>query len=139
MKKIYFGHSRMLYGKQKELDAIWVIIKHYPEYMIINPNIPEHQENCRQKIGGDYTPGKEIGYFLRLTDPTDIGCFLPYDENKWSAGSAAEAKYMKDAGKSIFLINIEDETLTPITEDFDSYTFEETSKKLGESGIKHLM
>lgn len=131
----------MFYGTEKELDAIWIIIKNYPTATIINPNIPEHQKNCRTSFGGDYTPGKEIGYFFKLTDPTDIGCFLVSDINKWSAGSAAEANYMRDADKPIFFIHLESGIISPITKDMkiNSYTFEETSKELGDSGIKHLM
>ena len=137
--KIYFGHSRMLYGTEAEKDAIWLIVKAYPTAMIINPNIPEHQENCRNFTGGDYTPGKEIGYFLKLTDQTDVGCFLTYDSRMWSAGSAAEAAYMKNAGKPVFYINLEEGIILPVTKKIVSYTFEETSKNLEAAGIKHLM
>jgi hypothetical protein len=137
--KIYFGHSRMLYGTEAEKDAIWLIIKAYPTAMIINPNMPEHQENCRNFTGGDYTPGKEIGYFLKLTDPADVGFFLTYDYHKWSAGSTAEANYMRNAGKSIFYINLEEGVILPFAGDIVSYTFEETSKNLEAAGIKHLM
>jgi hypothetical protein len=137
--KIYFGHSRMLYGTELEKDAIRLMTNAYPKATIINPNIPEHQENCRSLIEGDYTPGKEIGYFLKLTDQTDIGCFLTHDYHKWSAGSAAEANYMKTAGKPVFYINLAEGIILPIMGDIVSYTFEETSKNLEAAGIKHLM
>jgi len=126
----------MTYNTQMELDAIWVILLKYPECQIVNPNIPEHQNDCMKSIKGDKTPGKEIGYFLKLTDDCHIGCFLQYYAGRWSAGSAAEANYMLDSGKNIYQIDIINKTLTPILEPVESYTFKETLDKLVAHGIR---
>lgn len=129
----------MTYGTEMEEKALKIIKKHFPDYEIVTPALDEHQEGCRYSIDGKYLPGKEIGYFLRLSDETEFGCFLQYYSGEWSAGSATEVNYMLKAGKKIFLINLEDETLKPITKPVKSLTFEETSKRLGEAGIKRLM
>lgn len=133
--KIYFGHSRMFYNTDTEKKAIEIIMKHYPDAEIVNPNIPEHQDDCRKSIDGDPTPGKEIGYFLDLTTPTELGCFLVYDPTKWSAGSSAEVHHMMSDGKPVFFINLTTEELEPITNPIQSYTFEETLVELENAGI----
>lgn len=139
MKKIYFGHSRMTYNTQMEKDAINLIEKLYPGYEIVNPNIPEHQEGCWFSIDGEKLPGKEIGYFLRLSDDCKIGCFLQYYKDKWSAGSAAEVNHMIDAGKPVFQVNLEFETLDPVNGPVEAFTFQETMKKLVDAGIKDYL
>lgn len=139
MKTIYFGHSRMTYDTQMEIDGVWVIINNYPDCRIVNPNIPEHQDKCRESIGDDLTPGLEIGYFLDLTEPCDIGCFLQYYLNKWSAGSAAEANHMLSVGKPVYQIDLIYKKLIPVIEPVDALTFEETLDKLVEKGITEYL
>lgn len=139
MKYLYFGHSRMLYGTKEEKLAFKLLKKLFPDYEIIDPSLEEHQINCRKTLGVNYKPGKEIGYFLKLTDLAEFGCFLQYYPKTWSAGSATEVRYMLKAEKEVFLINLETEELESITEDVESFTFAETSKKLGEAGIKRFM
>jgi len=137
--KIYFGHSRMTYNTDAEERAIALIKKLIPEAEIVNPNIPEHQEGCWYSIEGEKLPGKEIGYFLRLSDPCDIGCFLQYYPDKWSAGSATEVNHMIAAGKRTFQINLEKERLDPIDEPVEAFTFEETLTKLSDAGITEYL
>lgn len=139
MKSLYFGHSRMYYGTEEEKRAIEILKEHFPKYKIVNPNIPEHQKRCRYSIDGKYLPGKEIGYFLDLTGPTEFGCFLQYYSEKWSAGSSVEMIYMRDAGKKLFLIDLETESIKLFTGEIKSQSFKETSNRLGKAGIKHLM
>jgi hypothetical protein len=127
--KIYFGHSRMTYNTQMELDAIWIIVCEYLDCQIVNPNIPEHQEACVKTMGDKPRPGKEIGYFLNLTEDCDIGCFHSYYLPLWSAGSATEVNFMLEAGKKVFQIDIIEKTLTPIIEPVESFTFQETLDK----------
>lgn len=126
----------MTYDTQMELDAIWVIVKNYPEALLINPNIPEHQSSCMKTMGDKPVPGKEIGYFLDLTKDCDFGCFHSYYLPLWSAGTATEVNFMLDAGKKVFRIDIEEEVLIPIIEPVESFTFKETLDKLVEHGIR---
>ena len=134
--KIYFGHSRMTYNTQLELDAIWVIVKNYPEALIVNPNIPEHQTLCIKTMGDQPVAGKEIGYFLDLTKDCDIGCFYSYYHPLWSAGSGSEVNYMLKCGKEVLLIDLKEEILIPIFEPVEMFTFKETLDKLVEKGIR---
>lgn len=137
--KIYFGHSRMLYNTDEETEAIKLMEWLINEAEIVNPNIPEHQEGCWYSIDGEKLPGKEIGYFLRLTDDCDIGCFLQYYEGKWSAGSAAEANHMLKAGKKVFQINLEKQRLDPVEKPVEAFTFQETLNKLVDEGIQDYL
>jgi hypothetical protein len=137
--KIYFGHSRMTYDTPEEQKAIQIIKDWFPQSEIVNPNIPEHQEGCWYSIEGEKLPGKEIGYFLRLSDQCDIGCFLQYYTGKWSAGSATEVNYMLEAGKQVFEIHLILEHLKPIVEPVESFTFQETLDKLVEVGKKEYL
>ena len=129
----------MTYNTLMEEDAIAIIQKHYPNAEIVNPNIPEHQEGCWYSIEGERLPGKEIDYFLRLTQPCKIGCFLQYYPNKWSAGSASEANYMLDDKKIIKQVNLALGTLDPINGPVDTFTFEETMDKLVDAGIREYL
>jgi hypothetical protein len=135
--KIYFGHSRMTYGTKMEEKAIEIIMKHYPGCEIINPNIPKHQTACNKYISKDSEVGKEMGYFHKLTHDTEIGCFFQYYHGNWSAGTASEAHYMQKAGKRIFQINIDDESITEIVEEINSFSFQETRDKLHKAGLTH--
>ena len=137
--KIYFGHSRMLYFSEEEKEAIELMKSLMSDAEIVNPNIPEHQEGCWFSIDGEKLPGKEIDYFLRLTDDCEIGCFLQYYDGKWSAGSASEANYMLKAGKKVFRINLEKKRLDPVEEPVDAFTFEETLDKLVDEGIRDYL
>lgn len=129
----------MTYDTIMESDAINIILKAFPKCEIVNPNIPEHQDSCRNSIGGDPTPGKEIGYFLELTEPCNIGCFFQYYTDKWSAGSATEANYMLENNKPIFQIDIIKQMMTRIIQPVEAYTFKETLGKLVESGVTQYM
>lgn len=129
----------MTYGTEMEKKLIEIIKNHFPDYEIVNPNIPEHQDRCRESIGGDPTPGKEIGYFLKLTDDTDIGCFFSYYKPLWSAGSAAEANYMLNCGKRVFVIDNLANSVEEIHEKVESFTFAETVEKLSNVGLTEYM
>jgi len=135
MDTIYFGHSRMTYDTQMEMDAIWIIINAFPNCKMVNSNIPLHQDSCWDAIKDEPAPGKEIGYFLDLTEECNIGCFLQYYAGKWSAGSAAEVNYMLEAGKKTFQVNLPKKTLEPVIERVEAFTFQETLGKLSEAGI----
>jgi hypothetical protein len=137
--KIYFGHSRMTYNTEQEQLAIKFLQWLMPQATIVNPNIPEHQEGCWYSIKGEKLPGKEIGYFLRLSDPCDIGCFLQYYPDKWSAGSATEVNHMFAAGKNVFQINLDEYKLNEIEQPVEAFTFEETLDKLVDSGIRDYL
>ena len=137
--KIYFGHSRMTYNTDAEEKAIKLLEWLMPESEIVNPNIPEHQEGCWYSIEGEKLPGKEIGYFLRLSDPCDIGCFLQYYPDKWSAGSATEVNYMIESGKRVFQIKLEKQRLDPIQQPVEAFTFQETLDKLEDAGITEYL
>ena len=137
--KIYFGHSRMTYNTLKEEVAIKFLQVLMPEATIVNPNIPEHQEGCWYSIEGERLPGKEIGYFLRLSDPCDIGCFLQYYKDKWSAGSATEVNHMFAANKRVFQINLKEQRLDVIEQPVEAFTFEETLTKLSDAGITEYL
>jgi hypothetical protein len=110
----------------------------FPNHKIINPNTPEHGNDCRKLLGNNPTPGKEITYFLKLSDTCDIGCFLQFYKDRWSAGSAAEANHMLNNGKQIFQINLEKQTLERINKPVSSFTFQETMNKLKENGKGYL-
>ena len=131
---IYFGHSRMTYNTKMEEKAIEIIKKHYPDCEIVNPNTSTHQEGCRELLKEDSKPGDEMEYFLRLTNKADIGCFLSYYKNKWTAGSATELRHMMKDGKPVFQVDIENERLLKI-EKVESFSFEETSRKLKKAGL----
>jgi hypothetical protein len=137
--KIYFGHSRMTYNTDEEKEAIKFLQWLMPEATIVNPNIPEHQEGCWVSIKGKKTPGREIGYFLDLAEPCDIGCFLQYYEGKWSAGSATEVNRMFADGKRVFQINLKEQRLDAIEQSVEAFTFEETLDKLVDSGIRDYL
>ena len=137
--KIYFGHSRMTYGTEMEKKAIEIIKKYYPGCEIVNPNIPEHQEGCLKYLGGDFTPGEEMKYFLDLTEPCDVGCFLQYYRGRWSAGSAAECNHMGMGRKPVFEIDLSKESLIEIEKVVHALSFEETREKLHDAGLTHFM
>ncbi len=137
--KIYFGHSRMTYGTDMEMQAINVIEAHYPNCIIVNPNIPKHQEGCAKYLAGDFVPGDEMGYFHDLTHGCEIGCFLQYYQGKWSAGSASEANYMRKHGKKIFEVILNEERLEEIFDEVVSLSFRETRDRLHEAGLTQFM
>ena len=137
--KIYFGHSRMTYNTDAEEKAIKLLKELMPEAEIVNPNIPEHQDGCWVSIEGKKTPGREIGYFLKLTEDCEIGCFLQYYTGKWSAGSATEVNHMIESGKRVFEINLDLQRLDPISQPVEAFTFEETLTKLTDAGITEYL
>jgi hypothetical protein len=134
MKSIYFGHSRMTYDTEMETQALNIIRKNFPEYEIINPKLEKYQKECRAQMKEDHKPGDEIGYFLKLSDQTEFGCFLQYYERRWSAGSATEINYILGCGKKAYLVNLEKETLDQIVKPVKSLSFDETYKRLIEAG-----
>jgi hypothetical protein len=124
----------MTYDTEMEMQAINIIKKHFPDYKIINPKLQKYQEECRQLMGDKHDPGEEIGYFLDLTEPCEIGCFLQYYSGDWSAGSATEVNHMYGGGKKVFLIDLESESLKPVTKTVKSLSFDETYKRLAKAG-----
>lgn len=132
--KIYFGHSRMTYGTPEERKAIFIIADYYPNCDIINPNTPLHQNGCSEYAGDESAPGKEMKYFLDLTDDCDVGCFYQFYPGKWSAGTACETNYMIGAGKSVFQIDLKQNLLIPIRKRVEALSFDETYDLLVKSG-----
>lgn len=128
----------MTYGTDNEKKAIEIIKKHHPNCEIINPNTPEYQNECARRISTNknFKPGDEIGYFHKLADDADIGCFLQYYDGKWSAGSASELNYLKGKGKQTYKINLEEESLEEIDK-IEAMSFQETLDKLYEAGLRH--
>jgi hypothetical protein len=129
----------MTYNTEEETQAIKLLEWLMPQAIIINPNIPEHQEGCWFSIEGEKLPGKEIGYFLRLSDPCDIGCFYQYYPDKWSAGSATEVNHMMEASKRVYQINLGQNRLDEIRQPVEAFTFEETLTKLSDAGITEYL
>jgi len=127
-KKLYFGHPRLYYNTKWETKAIQMIMKKFPDYIILNPNQRNRFEKSVKKGG--------FKIFYTLTERSNIGVFMLLEDGRWGGGIYKEAEYMEKQNKKIFEVNpwkkyIRPTTtkgVTPINKDdpyYKQFTYEE--------------
>lgn len=94
--KIYFAHPRATYGGNRERKAIDLIKKKFPDYIVVNPNIPPIQG----RVG---TMGFDI--FFKVIDTVDFVVFMSFDDGKAGNGTWRELQYTDRKGKKIYKVN----------------------------------
>lgn len=94
--KIYFAHPRATYGKKEETQAIRMITKEFPEYIIVNPNV-------------DWIQGRvdDMGFdiFFKVINTVQILCVLPFPDGKIGNGSYRECTHADKNGIPIYVVN----------------------------------
>ncbi len=96
-KYIYFGHPRLYYNTNEETKAIKMIMKKWPNHLIINPNQKQRFDRQVKKMG--------FKIFNILVDKCEIGVFMLMEDGRWGGGIYKEAYRMESHGKSIFEVN----------------------------------
>lgn len=94
---IYFGHPRLYYNTNEETKAIQMIMKKWPDYIIMNPNQRNRFEKSVKKSG--------FKIFNILVDKCEFGVFMLMEDGRWGGGIFKEASRMESSGKKIFEIN----------------------------------
>lgn len=97
-KIIYFAHPREIYDTPVEKDWMNKLRKQFPEYVIDNPNQPNHLKHVSKE--------GEI-YYLNLIKHYDAVIALPLAKNIISNGTSIEIKYGFKIGIPVFIINLE--------------------------------
>jgi hypothetical protein len=105
MNRIYFGHPVNFYGTPKEEDLVRIIERHFPQYLVENPNQPHHQAGYREwkertGNGMDY-------YFQKVLPGMAAGIFLPFEDGMIGAGVYGEAEFLAANGKPLHEISLE--------------------------------
>ena len=97
---LYFGHPVNTYDTDLEHALIGVIGARFPEYLVENPNRPEHQRAYREWKA---RTGNGMDYYYRKVLPNmDAGIFLPFEDGMWGAGVYHEAAFLHSAGKPVW-------------------------------------
>lgn len=102
-KKIYFAHPRATYGKTVEKKAMDMIMKEFPDYIIVNPNVNWIQGRV-EDMGFDI--------FFKVINTVQILCVLPFEDGKIGNGSWRECQHADKKGIPIYVVNPYKNTLT---------------------------
>ncbi|MDD5251681.1 MAG: hypothetical protein PHT12_03535 [Patescibacteria group bacterium] len=128
MSKIYFGHPINTYDTELERSLVEAIEAAFPDWEVLNPNQPEHQEACqryRRETGNGMT------YFLQeMLPPCSAGVFLPFRDGKFGAGVCAEADFLASRGCPIFEVSAEGRVTPLVLDSARALSVEETRARI---------
>jgi hypothetical protein len=104
---LYFAHPVNTYDKQIEKAMLERIYRHFPNFIIENPNQPQHQEGYAEyKKKYENTPGKSgMTYFEEVLENCDGGTIaLPFLDCRLGAGVASEVIFNLKRGRDVWFI-----------------------------------
>jgi hypothetical protein len=95
-RKIYFAHPRAFYNKPEEKKAEGMIMKKFPEHIIVNPNVNWIQGRV-EELGFDI--------FFKVINTVEFICAMPFPDGKMGNGTWREIEYADKKGKDIYVVN----------------------------------
>lgn len=106
-RKLYYAHPRAYYNKPEEDKAIKMIMKKFPEHIVVNPNVNWIQGRV-DDMGFDI--------FFKVIDTVEFVVAMPYPDGKMGNGTWREIEYANKKGKEVYVVNPWKNTLelTPI-------------------------
>jgi len=100
--KIYFAHPRAFYDKPEEKKSIDMIMKQFPDHIIVNPNV-------------DWIQGRvdDMGFdiFFKVINTVDFVVAMPFPDGKMGNGTWREIEYADKKGKDIYVVRPQKNTL----------------------------
>lgn len=102
--KIYYGRPVTHYKSNRDRNKVIRAIYGWfygdvnvldSAIQIIDPDHPDHQEGYKQR---------GMDYFRELVATCNVGVFQPMYDGAWTPGVIAEAKVLRDLGRSIFTV-----------------------------------
>jgi len=94
-RKIYFAHPRAFYDKPEEKKAIALIMKQFPDHIIVNPNV-------------DWIQGRvdDMGFdiFFKVINTVEFVVAMPFPDGKMGNGTWREIEYADKKGKEIYVV-----------------------------------
>ncbi|MBU4069837.1 MAG: hypothetical protein KJ646_02545 [Nanoarchaeota archaeon] len=125
---MYFGHPINFYNTKKEKKLIIAIQEKFPEYYIENPNQLIHKDNY---IKWKERTGNGMNYYFKIVLPKmEGGTFLCFEDGMFGAGVFGEAEFLKDSGKLIYEINLEEKIKEMILDSSRTLSIKETKKRV---------
>jgi hypothetical protein len=95
-EKLYFAHPRAFYDKPEEKKSISMIMKQFPEHIIVNPNVNWIQGRVND-MGFDI--------FFKVINTVEFLIAMPFKDGKVGNGTWREIEYADSKGKDIFIVN----------------------------------
>ncbi len=123
-KKVYFAHPINTYDTILEKFALENFSVNHPNWEIVNPNAPEHQEGY--KNGG-------MEYFKQVVLNCDKLVAIGFGDNSIGAGIAKEMNWMREKNGDVYFISLFtelDEMVVPCENQFKVLSVDETRAKL---------
>lgn len=94
--KLYFAHPRAYYSKPEETKAITMIMKQFPDHIIVNPNVNWIQGRV-DDMGFDI--------FYKVINTVEFVVAMPFPDGKMGNGTWREIVYADKKGKDIYVVN----------------------------------
>jgi len=105
--KLYFAHPVNTYNTPLERAILTLIVHHFPEAEIVNPNTTEYQKmyaEIKAATGGTHGAHKGMDIFYHLLEELDGCVSMPFLDCRMGLGVAGETQKTVRAGKSAYLI-----------------------------------